>query len=84
MSHSVALRSLDRVDRGTLIADGHVGRWFWRRRAVIVLGLILLILGFVLNISILWTLGVILLVIGVVLFIAGRMGHAIGGRKHYF
>jgi hypothetical protein len=51
---------------------------------VIVLGLILLILGFVLNISILWTLGVILLVIGVVLFIAGRMGHAIGGRKHYF
>lgn len=51
---------------------------------MIILGLILLILGFVLNISILWTLGIILLVIGGVLFVAGRMGHAVGGRKHYF
>jgi len=51
---------------------------------VIILGLILLILGFVLNISILWTLGIILLVIGLVLFVAGRLGHAVGGRKHYF
>jgi len=51
---------------------------------VIVLGLILLILGFVFGISILWTLGIILLVIGLVLFVAGRMGHAVGGRRHYF
>lgn len=51
---------------------------------MIVLGLILLILGFVLDIGLLWTLGVILLVIGLVLFVAGRLGHAVGGRKHYF
>ena len=51
---------------------------------MIVLGLILLILGFVFGISILWTLGIILLVIGLVLFVAGRMGHAVGGRRHYF
>ncbi|MGH3907359.1 MAG: DUF6131 family protein [Pseudonocardiaceae bacterium] len=51
---------------------------------MIVLGLILLILGFVFGISILWTLGIILLVIGLVLFVAGRLGHAVGGRRHYF
>lgn len=51
---------------------------------MIVLGLILLILGFVFGISVLWTLGIILLVIGLVLFVAGRLGHAVGGRKHYF
>lgn len=51
---------------------------------MIVLGLILLILGFVFGISILWTLGIILLVIGLVLLVAGRLGHAVGGRRHYF
>ncbi len=51
---------------------------------MIVLGLILLILGFVFGISILWTLGIILLVIGLVLFVAGRLGHAVGGRRQYF
>jgi Family of unknown function (DUF6131) len=51
---------------------------------VIILGLILLVLGFVLDIAILWTIGIILLIIGAVLFIAGSMGRAIGGRKHYW
>lgn len=51
---------------------------------MIILGAILLILGFVLHIPILWTIGVILLVVGVVLWLAGTMGHAIGGRKHYY
>ncbi|HEX2299601.1 MAG TPA: DUF6131 family protein [Pseudonocardiaceae bacterium] len=51
---------------------------------MIVLGLILLILGLVLKVGILWTLGIILLVIGLVLFVAGRLGHAIGPRRHYF
>lgn len=51
---------------------------------MIVLGLILLILGFVFSIPILWTLGIILLVIGLVLIVAGSLGHAVGGRKHYF
>jgi membrane-bound ClpP family serine protease len=51
---------------------------------VIALGIILLILGFVLKISILWTIGIILLVVGVILLILGRAGHAIGGRTHWF
>lgn len=51
---------------------------------MIVFGLILLIIGFVLKIGILWSLGVIILLIGLVLWVLGAMGHAIGGRKHYF
>lgn len=51
---------------------------------MIVLGIILLIAGFVLSIPVLWTIGIIVLVIGLVLLVAGRMGHALGGRRHYF
>lgn len=51
---------------------------------MIILGLILLILGFVLHISILWTIGIILLIVGAVLFILGRTGRAVGGRAHWF
>ena len=51
---------------------------------MIILGIILLIVGFVLKISILWTIGIVLLVIGVVLMLMGRMGRAVGGRRHYY
>jgi len=51
---------------------------------VIILGIILLILGFVLNISILWTIGIILIVIGAVLWILGATGRAVGGRKVWY
>jgi hypothetical protein len=51
---------------------------------MISLGVLLLILGFLLDIGILWTLGIILLVIGVILFILGSMGRAVGGRPHYW
>ncbi len=51
---------------------------------MIVLGIILLIAGFVLKISILWTIGIVLLVIGVVLALLGATGRAVGGRRHYF
>ena len=51
---------------------------------MIVLGVILLIIGFVAKIAILWTIGIILLVIGLVLMLMGRLGHAVGGRRHYF
>ncbi len=49
-----------------------------------VFGLILLLIGFVLAIKILWTIGVIVLIIGLVLWAMGAAGHAVGGRKHYF
>lgn len=51
---------------------------------MILLGLILLLLGFALGISILYTLGVILLIIGVVLYVLGSSGRVIGGRKHWY
>ncbi|MEU4728478.1 MULTISPECIES: DUF6131 family protein [unclassified Streptomyces] len=51
---------------------------------MILVGLILLIIGFITGISILWTIGIILLVIGAVLWILGSVGHAVGGRRHYW
>lgn len=51
---------------------------------MIILGIVLLIAGFLLKISILWTIGLILLVIGVVLMLMGRTGRAVGGRRHYY
>lgn len=51
---------------------------------MISLGVILLILGFVLKIQILWSIGIVLLVIGAVLFLLGSLGHAVGGRRHYY
>ncbi|MEU6312225.1 DUF6131 family protein [Streptomyces sp. NPDC047014] len=51
---------------------------------MIILGVILLVIGWLLGISILWTIGIILLVIGLILWILGAVGHAVGGRKHYY
>ena len=51
---------------------------------MIVLGIILLIAGFLLGIPLLVTAGVIVLLIGAALMIAGRLGHAVGGRRHYY
>jgi len=51
---------------------------------MIILGIVLLVAGFLLKISILWTLGIILLVIGAILAVLGSTGRAIGGRRHYF
>ncbi|MFE2111078.1 DUF6131 family protein [Kitasatospora sp. NPDC059463] len=51
---------------------------------MIVLGVILLIIGFVTGISVLWTIGIVLVLIGLVLWVAGALGHAVGGRRHYY
>ncbi|MGA7172577.1 MAG: DUF6131 family protein [Candidatus Dormiibacterota bacterium] len=51
---------------------------------MIVFGVILLIVGFVLAIPVLWTIGVILLLIGLALWVLGSVGHAVGGRRHYY
>ncbi|MGW4569137.1 DUF6131 family protein [Streptomyces sp. NPDC004561] len=42
------------------------------------------VVGFVLHVGILWTTGIILLVIGLILFLLGAVGHAAGGRRHYW
>lgn len=51
---------------------------------MIILGIILLVVGFVAKISILWTIGIILLVIGAILAIVGGTGRLVGGRKHWY
>ena len=51
---------------------------------MIILGIILLIVGFLLKIAIVWTLGIIALVIGLILALLGGIGHAVGGRRHYW
>lgn len=51
---------------------------------MIVLGAILLIIGFIAAVKIIWTLGIIAVVIGAVLFIVGTTGREIAGRKHWY
>jgi hypothetical protein len=51
---------------------------------MILIGIVLLLLGFLLAIPILWTLGIIVLVIGLILLCLGSFGHPLGGRRHYW
>jgi len=51
---------------------------------MILLGLLLLVLGIVLGIGILYTIGIVLIVIGAVLWILGSMQRGVGGRRHYW
>jgi len=59
---------------------------------MIVLGIILIVLGLLLPslvptfafAHICLVIGVILLVVGLLLMVAGRTGHALGGRRHYY
>jgi hypothetical protein len=50
---------------------------------MIVLGLILLLVGWLTGISILYTIGVVLVIIGVILFALGASGRPVGGRQWY-
>ena len=51
---------------------------------MIILGVVLLIIGFITGIAIVWTIGTIVLVVGLVLWLLGTLGHAVGGRRHYY
>jgi hypothetical protein len=51
---------------------------------MIVVGIILLIIGFIAKIAILWSIGILVLVIGLVLLLLGSIGRAVGGRRHYY
>ncbi|WP_169811366.1 MULTISPECIES: DUF6131 family protein [Nocardia] len=51
---------------------------------MIVLGLILLIVGYLLGIGLLTTAGIILLLIGAILALVGSVGRPVGGRRHYY
>ncbi len=51
---------------------------------VIILGVILLVIGFIVGIPVLYTIGIILAVAGVALAILGGTGRRIGGRAHWY
>ena len=51
---------------------------------MLTVGLILMLIGFLLGIPILWTIGAVLAVVGAVLWVLGAAGREIGGRRHYY
>jgi hypothetical protein len=51
---------------------------------MIVVGLVLLLIGLLVGVPILTTLGIILVIVGVVLMLLGSTGRAVGGRRHYY
>lgn len=51
---------------------------------MIILGLILLLVGYFTGITLLYYLGGLLVIIGVVLIILGAIGRPVGGRKAWF
>jgi Family of unknown function (DUF6131) len=59
---------------------------------MIVFGIVLIVLGLILPsliptfafAHICFVVGVILLVVGLLMMLMGRMGHAVGGRRHYY
>ena len=51
---------------------------------MIIFGLVLLVLGFLLSIPVLWTIGLVMMVAGALLWILGATGRAVGGRSHYW
>jgi hypothetical protein len=51
---------------------------------MIILGIVLLIIGFIAKIPILWSIGIIVLIFGLILLVLGSLGRAVGGRRHYY
>ena len=51
---------------------------------MLIIGLVLMLIGFLLAIPILWTIGIILAVVGLVLLLLGRSGRHVGGRQYWY
>ncbi|MBH0776892.1 DUF6131 family protein [Nocardia bovistercoris] len=51
---------------------------------MIVLGLVLLLVGWLVGIPLLTTAGIVVLLVGAVLWIAGSVGRPVAGRRHYY
>jgi Family of unknown function (DUF6131) len=82
--NNITTKSPVSPETALLSASDEAGRRKSRGGNVIILGLILLVLGYVLGIQLLYYVGGILLVVGVVLVVLGSTGRAVGGRRHYF
>lgn len=51
---------------------------------MVIIGVVLVVIGFVTGIPFLWAVGAIVLVVGLALWLLGSIGHAVGGRSHYY
>lgn len=51
---------------------------------MIVLGLVLMIIGFIGGIAILWSIGIVLALVGLIFLLLGRTGREFAGRRHFF
>ncbi len=51
---------------------------------MVILGLLLIVMGWLLPIPLLVTLGIIVLVIGLILALLGVSGHPVAGRRYYW
>ncbi len=51
---------------------------------MIVLGVILIVIGFLVGIPVLYTIGIVLALAGVVMAILGGTGRRVGGRAHWY
>ncbi|WP_156622881.1 hypothetical protein [Mycobacterium sp. 1164966.3] len=51
---------------------------------MIILGIILLVVGYFTGLSILYTIGGILVLVGVILWILGAVGRPVAGRRVWF
>ena len=51
---------------------------------MIIVGVVVLLLGVLLGIPILWTIGLVLAIVGVVFLVLGGIGRPVGGRRHFY
>lgn len=51
---------------------------------MIVLGLILIVVGWLIGLGVLVTIGLVLLVIGIIFELLGGIGRPVFGRRHYY
>ncbi len=51
---------------------------------MIIIGLVLMLIGFLIGIPILWAVGILLVIVGAVLWILGAAGREVFGRRHYY
>ncbi len=51
---------------------------------MIIIGLVLMIIGFIAGIPVLWSVGILVALVGLVLALLGAAGREVGGRRHYY